>query len=227
MKGRQKFFNVLIVFFCAVFLFSAVMLIREMSQRGRAREEFEALADFVLQLPSPAPNVEVPADPVPALGQKRNIIALQERNPHCVGWVSAPGTGINYPVMHTPHEPQFYLRRNFDGQYSVAGTPFLDGACTLKSENLIIYGHNMNDGSMFAALHQYLDEDFRSRHSVIEFETADGCTYYEVADVRKVDVYDGWYDFGKKAGEGQYMTLSTCDNGDEQRRVILIARQIK
>ncbi len=229
MKREKVVLNILILFFCAAFLFAAVMFIGETSQRRRAQKEFDALADFAVQTPAPAPTVSatMQPDPVPTPEYRRNIAALQERNSHCIGWVSAPGTGIDYPVMHTPHDPQFYLRRNFDRRYSVAGTPFLDGSCTLESENLVIYGHNMNDESMFADLHDYLDEDFRREHSVVEFETTEGCAYYEVVDVRKVDMYDGWYDFGKKAGEGQYLTLSTCDNGNDRGRVILIAKRVK
>lgn len=229
MKDRQVLLNSLVVFFCAVFFFAAIMFIRQVFQRGQARGEFNALADFAVYMPTPVPDVSVmvQSDPASTPEHKRNIAGLQERNYHCVGWVSASGTHINYPVMHTPAEPQFYLRRNFESRYSVAGTPFLDYTCTLESENLIIYGHNMNDNSMFADLHKYLDEDFRLAHSVIEFETLAGCTYYQVVDVRKVDMWDVWYSFGKEPGATQYLTLSTCDKGNKNHRVILIAERIK
>ena len=227
MRRRHGIFNGLIVCSCAVFLFAAVMFTKEASQRGRARGDFHALADFALYTPAPAVSVTVQPDSGLIPAHKRNIAALQQRNPHCIGWVSAPGTHINYPVMHTPQDPQFYLRRNFEGKYSVAGTPFLDGACTLESENLIIFAHNMDDSSMFADLHKYVDEEFRTAHSAIEFETADGCVYYRVIDVRKVDMRDTWYSFGKKPGGNRYLTLSTCDIGNKNNRVILIAERVK
>ena len=54
------------------------------------------------------------------------------------GWLCIPETDINYPVMHTPDNPEKYLRRNFQGEYSESGVPFLDSRCVLDSDNLII-----------------------------------------------------------------------------------------
>ena len=73
-------------------------------------------------------------------------------NNDCFGWLSISGTNINYPVMHTPNNPQEYLHKNFYGEYSQNGVPFLDSRCAEDSSNLIVYGHNMNNGTMFADL---------------------------------------------------------------------------
>ncbi len=54
----------------------------------------------------------------------------------------------NYPVMHTPRNPQKYLRMNFYGEYSQSGVPFLDYRCSLDSGNLLICGHNMKNGRL-------------------------------------------------------------------------------
>ena len=64
---------------------------------------------------------------------------------------------IAYPVMHTPSNPQKYLNKNFYGEYSYSGTPFLDSRCSADSTNLIIYGHHMNNGTMFADLCNYTE----------------------------------------------------------------------
>ena len=55
------------------------------------------------------------------------------------------------PVMHTAQDEEYYLRRAFDRSNSVSGTPFLAAGCFTGCGNYIIYGHNMKDGSMFAA----------------------------------------------------------------------------
>lgn len=81
--------------------------------------------------------------------QPHSISELTSMNSDCFGWISIKGTNINYPVMHTPDNPQMYLNRNFYCEYSFSGVPFLDGRCSADSTNLIIYGHHMNNGTMF------------------------------------------------------------------------------
>ena len=72
-----------------------------------------------------------------------DLALLKEKNPDCIGWVSIPGTGVDFPVMHNG---DFYLKHNFDGDYTDYGLPFLDERCRLDtSDQLIIYGHHMND----------------------------------------------------------------------------------
>lgn len=103
----------------------------------------------------------------------RNPNALVTDNPNCVGWVSVTDTRIDYPVMYTPNDPEYYLHRNFEGNESAAGTPFLGKGCLLDGNSAIIYGHNMNDGSMFASLRNFDNPEFGMNH-VIEYNTIEG-----------------------------------------------------
>ena len=81
------------------------------------------------------------------------LLALHEENPDCIGWITIEGTVIDYPVMYHPGEKNYYLHRDFDGNYSAAGSLFISEICDPEScDNLLIYGHHMNSGSMFAAL---------------------------------------------------------------------------
>ena len=83
--------------------------------------------------------------------------------------------------MQTPNKPDFYLKRSFDKTYSDCGVPYIDEACmTGISNNLVIYGHHMNDGSMFADLCKYTDADFYKEHPTIAFDTLSGLGKYEV-----------------------------------------------
>ena len=143
-------------------LFSSAMIWKELSGRQKEKEEFSALAELV-EAPEANPPVtsETPpaeADEPDEAAELRDLAPLFAQNGDCIGWLSIPGTQINYPVMHTPEEPQKYLRRSFYGEYSQSGVPFLDWRCSLDSDNLIIYGHNMNDGSMFADIAGYTQE---------------------------------------------------------------------
>lgn len=78
--------------------------------------------------------------------EPHSISELISMNSECFGWINISGTNINYPVMHTQSNPQKYLNRNFYGEYSYSGTPFLDARCSADSTNLIIYGQgNLQD----------------------------------------------------------------------------------
>lgn len=103
-----------------------------------------------------------------------------EENPEMVGWLRIEGTPIDYPVMHTPDDPEKYLHMNFRGEYSYAGVPFIDYRCTDDSDNLVIYGHNMSDGSMFRALPNYEREQYWKQHPVIRFDSVYAEREYEV-----------------------------------------------
>ena len=107
--------------------------------------------------------------------------ALFEQNNDFIGWIKSEGTNVNYPVMQTPNKPDFYLKRSFDKSYSDYGVPYIDEACmTGISNNLVIYGHHMNDGSMFADLCKYTDADFCKEHPKIAFDTLSNLGKYEV-----------------------------------------------
>ena len=75
-------------------------------------------------------------------------------NPDMVGWIKINGTNINYPVMQTPENPDYYLDHDFYKNQSVYGCPYVQANCDVKtpSDNVIVYAHHMNDGSMFANL---------------------------------------------------------------------------
>ena len=105
---------------------------------------------------------------------------LAAENPDFYGWLAIEGTAIDYPVMHTPDDPAYYLHRSFTGERSFSGVPFLDAACTPQGRHALIYGHNMKNGSMFAALPSYADEAFYRAHPRIRFDTLSGPGEYEI-----------------------------------------------
>jgi len=98
--------------------------------------------------------------------------ALYSENPDTAGWLSIDGTNIDNVVMFAPCEPEKYLHADFYGSYSYRGCLYIDEDCDIaSSDNLIIYGHNMKDGSMFADLLNYADEEFYKEHKTIQFDT--------------------------------------------------------
>lgn len=226
------------------------------------RQTYETLAEeFVLESTpgfnsttpaessSPIENSSEPAESVSltTAPPRHDLVALASENSDCVGWLTIPDTGIDYPVMHTPDTPEHYLRRDFYGNSASGGTPFLDGRNLAEAENqnLILYGHNMMDGSMFKPLMNYLEPNFRETHKNIFLEI-DGRQYrYALLDVLETNTQCSLYqytDLSDPATESDfraailketdlegvhqasgYLTLSTCNNGGGNSRVLVIA----
>lgn len=111
-----------------------------------------------------------------------NMAALYEENPDVVGWVKIEGTKLDYPVMYTPDDEEKYIRADFKGKFSVAGLPFIDADCSVEpqSDNLIIYGHNMNNGTAFRAMMGYDTIDFWRKHPTFTYSTLYEEKTYEV-----------------------------------------------
>ena len=112
-------------------------------------------------------NVEQTETPQEQKQSTRNLTPLFEANRDCIGWIYIPNTAVNYPVMFTPKEPQKYLRKNFEGESSVSGVPFLDGHSTPVSDNFILYVPTMNNGTMFSYITQYSDTSYCQAHPSI------------------------------------------------------------
>ena len=105
---------------------------------------------------------------------------MYEQNPDLFGWVCIEDTVLDYPVMHTPDDPEKYLRLSFEGETSTAGTPFMDAKCGIDSDNYIIYGHNMKNGTMFREILQYANKSYWQEHPMIRFDTLYEQGEYEV-----------------------------------------------
>ena len=174
---------------------------------------------------------------------------------NCVGRLRIEGTAINYPVMQSKDDPEFYLHHAVSGEYSYPGVPFLDARCEPGvSNNLIIYGHNMKNGTMFHDLRYYASKDFWQSHRRISLATVSGAAEYEVMaviqyntnrDSFRIYAYTamdeatfGWfltqvqyrqiYETGVQAVFGdELLTLSTCDWTYENGRLLVIARRIR
>lgn len=132
--------------------------------------------------------LEYQPQPTPSLWQEQ-YQTLVSANQDCVGFLEIPGTAIQFPVMFTPEKPEKYLYRDFFGKSEKRGTPFLDSATLLgESQNYIIYGHNMKDGSVFGTLPSYLYQDYCEEHKLIYFNTAVSEGVYEVVAVCKTEV---------------------------------------
>ena len=224
-----------LIFFClllsAAAVLSGVKIHSELKERQKEKKDFASVAE-IAKLPmteAPAESVtdtetETSAEPTEQSATEHNIPALIAENADCIGWLSIDGTSISYPVMYTPSEPQKYLRRSFYGKYSQSGVPFLDGQCSTNGGNLIIYGHNMKNGTMFSDLKKYLNTDFLNAHRTVRLETADGVFLFAVTEVLKTNTSNAWYN-RITCEDGRHLILSTCYGSGKDGRLLIIAAE--
>ncbi len=185
---------------------------------------------------------------------KINLQELYKQNNDLIGWIKIDNTNIDFPVMQTKKCPNYYLRKNFYKEYSYYGTPFIAEECNLNtSENLIIYGHNMLNASMFGSLENYKEKEYYSSHKFIKFYTLDRKSEYEIFAVFKTSLYQDntfkYYQNIELETEEEYMkfvnkcnllsfydtevdvkyndkliTLSTCEYSAQNSRLVIIAK---
>ena len=120
-----------------------------------------------------------------------NLENIAKINSDIIGWIKIEGTNINYPIMQNG---DYYLHKDIYKNYSSHGTPYLAFYCDVKkSDNLIIYGHHMQDNTMFSQLEKYKNYNFFLNHKYIKFYTIeDGRTIentYEVMIAFKTIAY--------------------------------------
>ena len=225
MRTRNK---PVLIFFCFLLSAAAVLagvnIYSELRQQREEKEDFAAVSRIAEPTVTAEQTESEQAEPTEEPAAERNIPALIAANTDCIGWLSIDGTNISYPVMHTPHDSQKYLRRNFYGKYSQSGVPFLDGRCDLQSTNLIIYGHNMKNGTMFSDLKKYLNTDFLNAHRTVRLETADGVQSFIVTEALKTNTSDAWYD-RIAAEDDRHLILSTCYGSGKDGRLLIIAAE--
>jgi len=163
-------------------LLSALFMGLFLRDQFRARREDKANVQLRQQLRQaeaalPQTPAETPREEGAPLPQYE---ALWQQNRDFAGWLRIEGTAIDYPVMHTPEEPERYLRKAFDGSYAVSGSLFLDGACTPDGPHALIYGHEMKNGTMFGSLSDYASADYAKEHPLIQFDTLTEQGSYQV-----------------------------------------------
>lgn len=120
---------------------------------------------------------------------------LYTENHDFIGWLTIDDMVIDYPVMQSMYDEEFYLHKDFDKKYSNAGTLFIDTSSDVRepSDNLIIYGHHMQTGKMFGELESYAKQSFYEEHKYISFDTIYGDGTYEVIAAFYTKIYEREY----------------------------------
>ena len=184
---------ILIAVFAALLGASTYFIVRHNKEADKQAELYSNLASVVEAAAQTGSETET-AEPIPYSEEKTLLPELAElfgQNGDLVGWISIADTNINYPVMQSVNEPNFYLKHGFDKEYSEYGCPYVQEDCDVQkpSDNLVIYGHHMKNGSMFAHLDKFKSESFWSEHKTIAFNTLTDRQEYEIVAVFRTVVY--------------------------------------
>ncbi len=231
-------------FACTVL--SGVGLLVNGKDYTNADKEYERLGELVeLNEVNAEGNVEV-SD----LTFKINWEQLRAINSEIVAWIIVPGTPINYPVVQTNDNTK-YLHMSFEGANNICGTVFMNtyNHSDFSDYNTVIYGHNMKNGSMFAAINKYKNKDYYDEHQVVwiltpywerkyqiisvhpaedgsetyTVEFAEGMYEQHVASEVSQSIYDTGTGFNK---EMPMVTLSTCRGRGLLDRMVLVCQPV-
>lgn len=189
-KRRIRFLkavSLVVLSVCLVWLARAYVL----SWQHRAQvEELRRMEAAVTEPPEPSPPPQFPAESPP--GERavlKKYEALLKKNNDLAGWISIDGMEIDYPVMQC-EDDDYYLHHDFSGKDSKYGCLFVKKKADLEAgTNVIIYGHNMKDGSMFGDLDLYEEKSFYRDHPSISFDTLYEKRMYDIIAVFRSKIY--------------------------------------
>lgn len=203
-KKKSNFvYNILLILFALIFIGSAYYLFDYYYGSKKSEDKVDELKALIIEdTDDKEDGQEETAEKEPEFVEingvriQKKFEGLYNRNQSFVGWLKIDGTKVDYPVVQTPEDEEYYLRKDFDGEKSTAGTLFVDTSSDIgkPSDNLLIYGHNMKAGTMFHDILKYEDEDFYREHKYIQFDTIYGDGTYEVIAAFQTKIQDVDYD---------------------------------
>lgn len=230
MKRVRK---ILIALLAVMFVGSAAVLIRQLIQYREGAEtyseaeELAGLPDFSEEEAAPpvsssasdstsvsasasAPGT-VYVDPYTDALADMDFSALREVNGDVLGWILIPGTRISYPLVQGT-DNQYYLTHTWKKWNSVVGAVFLEysNSRDLSDFNTIIYGHRMNDGSMFAGLKYYKQKNYYKSHPSVYITDDSGARKYDIFAVYEVSTQGDTYRIGQQSGSTKQAYIDYC-----------------
>ena len=220
---KKVLFTVVVLVLVAAFGVSAFMVGNYLVDGRKQANRYDELSDIAANAQTETQKPAETADPTAETteptepGMLPGYKEIYEMNNHVVGWIKMEGTQMDYPVMQTPEEPNFYLYRNFDKADSARGCIYAREVCdiNLPSDNITLYGHNMADGSMFACLNDYTNKKAWDNNSLIFFDTLTEYHTYKIFAVFKTSANLGqgfsYHQFVDAANEEEFNEfVSTC-----------------
>lgn len=242
----KKFLKITIfLVLIGVFAFSLSQVVSILISRHSAKAHYESYEKYIIVETTPT-QAETVVKTIPTEEPTKVTIDFKSfifDYPNAVGWIYSEGANLNYPVMQTRNN-SFYIDHLPDGSKNIAGSLFTDfrNSSIGTDPNYIIYGHNMNNGSMFGSITNYKNQEYYDNYPYIDFYAFDrdyrieliaGCTVYVNSDVFDINFNDvdainelvsnSSFKSKNKYTEGdKLVTLSTCTNITSDTRYVLI-----
>ena len=247
LKIKKLIKYIIILLLISIMLISSYFLCKNLQEDNKQEEIFENIKDIAEENNDDNNNLEIEKNDI-------NMQKLYEINSDIIGWIRIDNSNIDYPIMQTKNRPNYYLRKNFYKQYSYLGTPYLAENCDINtSDNLIIYGHHINNSKMFGELENYRKEEYYNSHKIIKLYTLEEKREYEIISIFTTNAYTGfkYYNFISSSNENEFntfvnqckelsffdientavygdklLTLSTCDYSSKNARLVIVAKRI-
>ena len=179
---KKRVYDILLGICVLAFLVSGGMLAYQIQEQKKNDSRLEDLSDLVMEQleldqmeESNTGSLEEKQEELLVMPKEERIHVqrqarvkaydkIKEQNSDLVGWIKIEGTKIDYPVLQSIDSPNFYLNHDFDKKSSIYGAPYVAEECDLTDDcrNILIYGHHMKNGSMFAALDGYLERELKN-----------------------------------------------------------------
>jgi len=203
MKLKKLLFAATVVLLIAAFGTSAWMVGSYLLEGKQQKDKYNELSNMVANAQTEAADSageSVPGETQNRVAQVRdeegNLICYKDiynLNNDTVGWLKIEGTQLDYPVMQTPQDQNYYLYRDFQKEESKRGCIYAWAAADINepSDNITLFGHNMADGSMFAALNAYTEKAAWEKNSLIFFDTLKEFHTYKIFAVFKTEASVG------------------------------------
>lgn len=185
--------------------------------QDRSSAEDYAEAEHIARIPQvrPAPSLEpqetAPPDPQALALLETDLAGLRQVNPDVIGWITIPGTDLNYPLMFSG-DNAFYLNHTWKGERNAGGSIFLEEHCTteLSDFNVIIYGHRMNNTTMFGTLKFYESVDFWREHPSVYIVSDEGVYRFDIFTAYEAGVRDQAYRLYIEDDEAKQEFIDYC-----------------
>lgn len=180
---KQLKFNfikrIFITLFLIIFIYSSIQILKIKRENYINEKNFSELRNVIkidnnINKRSSIENIETERN------SEKSLINMYNINNDFAGWLNIPDTPIDYPVMSTPDNPNYYLRKDFNKNYSVSGTPFIGDGLNTDTKSFIIYAHHMKNKKMFGSLEDYRNIEYKNTHEFIYFNTLNGNKIYKV-----------------------------------------------
>ena len=239
-KNKKKLFNVVMriieLIFLILLVYSSINIFKWYNNNKENKQIINEIAE----------SVTINQETNEEKKYKINFEELKQKNSDTVAWLKVENTNIEFPIVQANNN-SYYLTHNFDKKYNVAGWIFADYKNKLDGtdRNIVVYGHNMRNNSMFGSLKDVITEEWynNEENKYITFVTENDYQTYQVFSVYQIKTEDYYIqtefksneftefidtitkrskkDFGINVSkEDTILTLSTCANNNKYRVVL-------